>query len=244
MPEFRTIASVQVDNESSWEDAIFLTFDIDWAHDSLLADTIDFVEAAGVNATWFITHDTPLLDRLRANPKFELGIHPNFNFLLEGDGRNGLNARDVIERLHAIVPEARSVRSHSMTQSSPLIALFKEMGLSHDANHFVPNQTGIELKPWKLWNGLIRVPYFWEDDLHVLYECTGVPQKNPDELALRGAGVKVFDFHPVHVFLNTESLDRYEKTKAMHQIPDELIKHRYQGYGTRNRLIDLLSIAT
>ena len=36
MPEFRTIASVQVDNESSWEDAIFLTFDIDWAHDSCL----------------------------------------------------------------------------------------------------------------------------------------------------------------------------------------------------------------
>ena len=76
-----------------------------------------------------------------------------------------------------------------MTQKFLLIALFKEMGLSHDANHFVPNQTGIELKPWKLWNGLIRVHYLpREDDLHVLYECTGVPQKNPDELALRGAG--------------------------------------------------------
>ena len=84
----------KVDNESSWEDAIFLTFDIDWAHDSLLADTIDFVEAAGVNAICLITHDTLPLDRLRANPKFELGIHPNFNFLLEGDGHNGLNARD------------------------------------------------------------------------------------------------------------------------------------------------------
>ena len=93
MSDFRTISSIQVDNASSWEDSIFLTFDIDWVHDSLLAETIDLVEQARVKATWFVTHDTPLLDRLRANQKFELGIHPNFNFLLEGDVRNGRNAR-------------------------------------------------------------------------------------------------------------------------------------------------------
>ena len=244
MSDFRTISSIQVDNASSWEDSIFLTFDIDWVHDSLLAETIDLVEQARVKATWFVTHDTPLLDRLRANQKFELGIHPNFNFLLEGDVRNGRNARDVIERLLAIVPEAISVRSHSMTQSSQLLALFKEMGLSYDVNHFVPAQTGIELKPWKLWNDLIRVPYYWEDDLHVLYESTGVPQMNPDELLRTRGGLKVFDFHPVHVFLNTESLDRYEQTRPLHQIPDELTKHRYQGYGTCNRLNELLGFAT
>ena len=243
MTEFRNVSSIQIDNPSSWEDVIFLTFDIDWVHDRLLAETIDLVEQAHVKATWYVTHDTPLLDRLRANPKFELGIHPNFNFLLEGDARNGRNARDVIERLQTIVPEATSVRCHSMTQSSQLIALFKEMGLSHDANHFVPAQTGFELKPWKLWNDLIRVPYFWEDDLHVLYEYTGEPQSNPDELVRMGGGLKVFDFHPVHVFLNTESLDRYEQTRPLHQTPDELIKHRYQGYGTRNRLIELLGFA-
>jgi len=196
MTEFRAISSIQIEDESSWLDAIFLTFDIDWAHDDVLVDTIELVELAGVAATWFVTHDTPVLDRLRANPKFELGIHPNFNFLLEGDDRNGCNARDVIERLQAIVPEATSVRSHSMTQSSGLLALFKEIGLTHDANHFVPVQAGIELKPWKLWNDLIRVPYFWEDDVHVLYDTTASPQKNPAELARRGGGAQSLRLPP------------------------------------------------
>lgn len=30
----------------------------------------------------------------------------------------------------------------------------------------------------------------------------------------------VYDFHPIHVFLNTEHLDRYEGTRRLHQMPD------------------------
>jgi len=72
-------------------------------------------------ATWFVTHDTPLISRLRTNSKFELGIHPNFDFLIQGEPRNGGNAQEVVARLLEIVPEAKSVRSHSMTQSSRLL---------------------------------------------------------------------------------------------------------------------------
>ena len=56
-------------------------------------------------------------------------------------------------------------------------------------------------------------------------------------------GFHVFDFHPIHVFLNTESLDRYERTRSIHQNPKELIKHRYQGHGTRSWLMELLELA-
>jgi hypothetical protein len=56
-------------------------------------------------------------------------------------------------------------------------------------------------------------------------------------------GVNVFDIHTIHIFLNTESLDRYDRTHPLHQNPGELIKHRYQGYGTRSRLIKLLEFA-
>jgi len=51
-------------------DAIVLTLDIDWAGDAVLADCIELVEATGAPATWFVTHDTPLLERVRANNKF------------------------------------------------------------------------------------------------------------------------------------------------------------------------------
>ena len=115
MTRFQKISSIDIEDDSSWLDAFFLTFDIDWANDDVLNDTIDLIEDKDVTATWFVTHDTSLLSRLRQNSKFELGIHPNFNWLLEGDDRNGRNAREVIERLLAIVPEATSVRSHAMT---------------------------------------------------------------------------------------------------------------------------------
>jgi len=56
-------------------------------------------------------------------------------------------------------------------------------------------------------------------------------------------GLKVFDFHPIHVFLNTELLDRYDRTRHLHQKPGELIKHRFDGEGIRIRLLELLALA-
>ncbi len=233
----RLISTIDIEASTTWQDSFFLTFDIDWAHDVVLSDTIDLIEQAGVSATWFITHETPLLERLRTNPNFELGIHPNFNFLLNGAKGNGTNAKEVLDRLMAIVPEAKSVRSHSMTQNSPLLDLFKEKGLSHDCNVFIPEQSDILLKPWKLWNGLTRVPYFWEDDVACMYE-----QNTPIEKLAGRAGLKVFDFHPIHIFLNTESLDRYERTRHLHQKPEELIKNRFDGKGARTKLLKLLEL--
>lgn len=239
-----TISTINPNYIGSWVNRLFLTFDIDWAHDEILLDTAALISESGVLATWFVTHATPVLDVIRGMPGHELGIHPNFNTLLDGSTGNGRNARQIIECLLDIVPKAKSIRSHSMTQSSRLLDLFHSSGLTHEVNHFIPQHTGIELRPWVLWSGItfVKVPYFWEDDLHMAYESIGIPQKNPAELATVG-GLKVFDFHPIHVFLNTESLDRYEYTRPLHSNPKELIKHRYEGYGTRSRLIELLELA-
>lgn len=217
------------------ETRIHLTFDVDWVCDEVLADTIDLVEEAEVAATWFVTHDTPLLSRLRENPKFELGIHPNFNFLLMGDSTNGSTAEEVVDRLMEIVPEARSVRSHSVTQSSRLLQLFVDKGLTHDSNDFIPERSKISILPWQLWNGLIKVPYFWSDELACIWQSiTGL-----NELITR-PGLKVFDFHPIHVFLNTENIVRYEQTRTIHHKPQELIKYRHTGDGIRSMLLVLL----
>lgn len=235
---FGKINEIGVDRPATWQDKVFLTFDIDWAHDEVLEDTIDLVEQAGASATWFVTHDTPMLERLKANPKFELGIHPNFNFLLQGDPCKGANAEEVVDRLLEIVPEAKSVRSHSMAQSSKLLQLFQEKGLTHDCNHFIPEQAGIELKPWHLWNGIIKVPYFWEDDATCIYNnSTSVL-----ELVSR-PGVKVFDFHPIHVFLNTDNINRYERSRIVHGKPDELLNIRFDGVGSRTILSEILLTA-
>lgn len=236
--KFGKISCIDTEQPSTWLDTTFLTFDMDWAHDEVLADTIDLVERAGISASWFVTHETPLLARLRVNPLFDIGIHPNFNHLLMGDDRNGPNADEVVKRLLELVPDAKSVRSHSLTQNSQLLELFRLAGLTHDCNHFIPAESGISLKPWPMSNGLIRVPHLWEDDV-ACHSRDGRPIQ--ELLAL--PGLKVFDFHPIHVFLNSEAMERYESARPLFQVPEELIKHRFEGQGTRSRLEHLLSLA-
>lgn len=237
----RTICTIDVDRPETWSTGSYLTIDVDWAHDEILSDTIDLIEAHDASATWFVTHNTALLARLRDNPNFELGIHPNFNFLLNGDGRNGRDAAEVIDRLLEIVPEARSVRSHSTTQNSGILDLFAQRGLTHECNSFIPYQSGIVLKPWRTGSKLTRVPYFWEDDVTCISDPQGIALEIREVLALKG--IRVFDFHPIHVFLNSESLNRYERTRFLHYDPVALESHRYHGYGTRGRLVDLLALA-
>lgn len=237
---FSTISRIDMNDPGSWKDKVFLTFDIDWAHDEVLADCIDLVEQADVFATWFVTHETPLLARLRANPKFELGVHPNFNFLFSLETQAGASAEEVLERTMALVPDATAVRSHHMTQSSSLLNLFRSKGLTHDCNHFIPMTAGIALTPWLLWNDMLRVPYFWEDDIMCIYsQQQALP--GIDDL-LKQDGLMVFDFHPIHVYLNTENLQRYERTRPLHYRPGELLQERFSGEGARTALQTLLNV--
>ncbi len=236
--KFKNISDINPDDISTWKGKIFLTFDIDWAADEVINDTLELISEAGIASTWFVTHKFPLISKMKTSNVLELGIHPNFNLLLSGGACNNLNATSIVSDLLTIIPEATSIRSHSTTQNSVLLDMFRKKGLTHDVNCFIPSQANIALKPWKLWDGLIRVPYDWEDDVHCLYNHN----VSVSELANR-CSLNVFDFHPIHVFLNTESIERYEKTRPIHNNPEELIKHRYEGYGTRSRLIELLALS-
>jgi len=228
---------VRIEDLSSsdiWDDAICITIDIDWAHDDILSDTINLLEKFSVPVTWFVTHDTPLLDRLRSNPNFELGIHPNFNNRLHEDDDRSVNM--ILDELMSIVPNAKSVRSHSLVQSSRLLEIFKDYGIQFECNTIIPFQSQLKLLPWMLWNGVLKVPHFWEDDVACLYS-----QMESVLPLLKCKGLKVFAFHPIHIFLNTEDLDRYEKSREFHHDVDRLIEYRSTAYGTRDALFDLLN---
>lgn len=201
---------------------ICITIDMDWACDDVLKYSIDYLERHNVKATFFVTHNTPLLERLRGNPLFELGVHPNFQYLLNGTS-NFKNMSEVLESIMKIVPDAVSVRSHSLVQSSPILDLFIENGLKYDVNLFIPWQSDMTIKPIKHWNGLIRYPYCWEDDVSAI---TNGWFKSIDEF-LRIKGLKIINFHPIHLFLNTERLERYNAAREdVHNI-DVLNSLRY-----------------
>ena len=237
MKNFDFISNINIEN-TDWEESLFLTFDIDWASDEVIEYTLNIIEKKGVKSTWFVTHDSPVLERLKGNKNLELGIHPNFNFLLNGDFRNGRDAEEVIDKLLEIVPNARCVRSHAMTQSSGLRELFYTKGLTHDCNHFIPEQTEIVLKPWKIWNNLLKVPYFWEDDIN----CVSEIKTDIRELVTR-RGIKVFDFHPIHVFLNIEKIERYYEVRNFQKETEKLIPYiNTKEIGVKNILEQLIAI--
>lgn len=239
MNKFSCISDITIDDISSWQDKIFLTFDIDWAEDFVVEPLIKLLEDNNIKATWFITHQTKLLNRLRQNPNFEIGIHPNFNNLLNGNHENGKNSKEVLSRLLEIVPDAKSVRSHSMCQSSYLMNEFASCGLKYDCNHFIPFRSTIDCKPWLHYNGsIVKVPYFWEDDI----EAT-LANKFDLTIPRSSKGIKVFDFHPIHTYLNTEDMDRYERSRLSHRDSDQLYKFINNGnIGSLTALKELIEI--
>ena len=61
------------------KDAFIITVDIDWAPDFVMDELLETLISAAVKSTWFITHRSPLLEKLREQKSLvELGIHPNF----------------------------------------------------------------------------------------------------------------------------------------------------------------------
>jgi hypothetical protein len=223
---------------ASMTDATFcLTLDIDWAHDRVIADTLALLRDHDTQATWFITHDTPLLAELRAAAGHELGVHPNFNPLL--DGTSG-QARDIVARLLDFVPGARAVRSHSLVRSSRLALLFAEMGFSHESNLLIPPDRVQRLAPWRDFGGLIQVPIRWEDDVRLVNPLLGEPVDYLGRVA-----PFVVDVHPIHVFLNTRTIDDYERARPHFRDFAALSQLRRPAGsgGTRDRLIALMTAA-
>jgi hypothetical protein len=207
-----------------------ITIDIDWAPDEVLGHTLELISKSGVPCTLFATHSTGLLNELDKN-QFEIGVHPNFNPSLNGKKEK---PEVIVERLRQLFPQARGVRSHSSLVSNVLIDLFAEMGFEYESHVCLPYSRNLEVLP--LWNELLRIPFNWEDYLHFSFgksfKSMGLPS---------GAELNIVNFHPVHIFLNTESRERYEGAKAFYQDPKHLSGFRNLGKGTATLFQELLA---
>jgi hypothetical protein len=236
---FRQISEIDPNNFDNIENDIFITIDVDWAPDFVWRYTFDILEKFCVPSTWMITHQSSMLKSYENTDIFELGIHPNFNDLLfkSTDAQESIHKK--LQFLTDLVPSARVVRSHSMTQNSRLLDRFQEFGLTHDCNHYIPFSSQIKLKPWRIWNGLIKVPFGWEDDLDF-------PSTNENFIKRIKSlnGLKVFNFHPIHIFLNSTSMRSYEETRSFHNNEPQLLESVNRGYGTREFLLQLIDCET
>ncbi len=211
---------------------ISFTSDIDWAPEPVILDMLEIFEKYQVKCTLFCTHKSDVLQNCNRE-LFEVGIHPNYNPLFENKSKD--TAREILEKILEIYPESRGVRSHSLTQNSTLLSQFADFGLVYDANQFLPYHRNI--KPFKLWTGMWRIPYNWEDDVHWSY---GKSFCNP-EIDILSPDLHVFNFHPIHVFLNTDCQQTYDQAKLYYQDFNNLKNYiNKREIGTRDLLTNLL----
>jgi hypothetical protein len=208
------------------------TSDIDWAPEAVIEDTIKLFNKHNVKCTFFCTHESSVLDSIKQDNNFELGIHPNFLPLM--NQQEG-TIQKAIEKVLKIVPNAKGVRSHSLVQSTPLLQIFKDYGLEYEANTLLPYNNYIE--PCRLWNGLVKVMHNFEDDIHFMYNNSFSDTK----INNYSNKLNVFCIHPIHIYLNTDVEQTYNNAKMHYQNATELIKFRNTNkVGTRDLLIRLL----
>lgn len=100
-------------------------------------------------------------------------------------------------------------RSHALVSSSHITKTLYDCGIRYELNCYIEPCKGICVYPW-LFQGVLQVPFFYEDDVYLLANNNNRPQFYLDH-SIRM--YRVFNFHPIHLFLNSESLERYERIR-------------------------------
>lgn len=210
-----------MDSRRSDEGQLCITLDLDWAGDEILRPVVEMLREAGAKATFFATHRSDVLAGLDAG-QFEVGLHPNFN-------NSGGDLVGPTEELKAIYPRARGGRSHSLLNSSHVLQGYLRSGLVYESNLFLPMHES--LRPVARIKGLVSIPIYWCDDVHFSrYDSFDL-----GDLRLETPGLKVLDFHPMHVFMNTSGVTHYESYRRHYQEPErlaEFVNREGRGVGT------------
>ena len=213
-----------------YESMIALTFDIDWVPDELIDFLLNLVGRYKVKATIFATHETSLLKNLEPK-QFEIAIHPNF--------LKGGEPEQIVEQLKLLYPQTVGVRAHCLFIHSRLYPIYEKYGLCYSSDYLLYMQPN--LAPVQTLCNMIQLPIYFADDFHLMMKAGNENIFEIDCLELQSNGLKIFDFHPIHIFLNTERLDRYENAKKYYHQPEDLQTFRNRDMGTRDLLANLLA---
>ena len=193
--------------------SLYLTLDVDWAPDFVIDHVASILRAHRVHATWYVTHASPAIDRLRRHADlFELGIHPNFN----ADSSHGDTPETVLAHCMALVPEAVSMRSHGQLQSTCLLTkVLKTTPVDTDLSYLLPKMSHLAPACYQVaGRPFVRIPSYYEDDVAMEQPAPGW---HADAFFDEQPGLKVLTFHPIHLYLNGTDMVPYEAAKRLHR---------------------------
>lgn len=216
-----------------------LTMDTDWAPQFVLDHALSLIGDHGVPVTLFCTSPYHLPEDLQADGSVETALHPNF---MPGSTQGPPNAgeEERLRHLLALYPTARGSRSHRFYWHSGLRNRLLNCGLAYDASIFCPLQS--HLVPYDYY-GLTRFPTWWADGYHLL-KGFALDRFAPPGMEM--PGLKILNFHPIHVYCNTSDLGRMKKALATIQLPEagpeDLEPLRSDGHGVETLFISALKM--
>jgi hypothetical protein len=212
---------------------ISLSFDTDHMNEARMVEFLAEVTWPG-GATFFCTQPYGCLG---SEENFELAPHP----LLTGD-RNWLAE---LKAKRAEFPNALGWRAHSCVFSHTLAEWISCNGYLYASTHDSFGEAGI--KPNRhLW-GVWHVPIYYMDNLDFSRNRFAPERKERPfarsliETACRPDGLYVFDFHPIHLVLNTPDPDWYSVRRAAFLAGEKSSILRYNGYGARSFFDELVA---
>ena len=209
---------------------IYITFDTDHMTDNRMDSFLSTFELIG-SCTFFCTQRFDALESTK-HARHEIGLHP---FLEDSP-----DWMMTIERLRAQWPisfEINGIRSHSCVFSQRFGVNLFEKGLSY-VSHMTP-PLGTVIPPFRYPWGIAEVPISYMDNMDLAYQHL-IPNytaldKNFLHKALMSDLPFVFDFHPIHILLNTTSPQAYAEWWK-NGCPSDYVCN---GFGVRDYFISL-----
>ena len=226
-------------NSNSFK-SVVISIDIDWAPDYMLEYVLDILKKN--NACFFLTNESSSQRKLLQSTH-EFGYH----FNLSNNSSQGKTFEESYTYLNKFIRKGLILnRFHLLNHSYSDLEKLRNIGVKLDSSILMLNQSNI-LPAYLEDVDLIRIPYFWEDGT---YLKTGKSLNNI-EINIEDPGCKIFDFHPIDIYFNTNSLKHrnYIKSlkKSVFDIPkatsEKLINRTNTGIGDVFReLLSYISI--
>ncbi len=206
-----------------------LTADQDWAPEWACELFIDLIKQLELPFHVFRTNLSVALDFAAQEGIISNGWHPNFRT----ESTHGSTPGEVIASMTSMFPGCNSARAHTYYESSETWQLLKQAGISYESHGPTDMEDG--LRPLRMMSGLTRFPVFLEDDVHLMSDRRDDSLRRLHE-TVHTPGLKVLDFHPIHLGLNTPSIGYYDENRGTSR--NKKIQHN--GVGVRDAFLQVV----
>lgn len=213
-----------VEREFENRSIVCLTFDTDNCPELAIEFVQKRLERHGLAGTFFCTQRYESL----SEPN-EAATHPFLREFYKLD-----EMFKPLDKLIEQIPEAIGNRCHQLTSNGALYRHLAEKKFLYDSSW--PMYMHNNIKPIRLHTGVLELPIFYAENLII---DQGMSESFLD--GLRAPGLKVFLFHPVHIFHNSNKKTFYEIMKVPY--PDRYVPELItQGGGVLTFFDALLEI--